>query len=353
VLIDPITCPDLALVQEALAGTEAVLHAAAQDLPCLLEVGYQPDALFDTELAGRLLGYPRVGLATLAESVLGVTLEKSHSAADWSRRPLPAEWLRYAALDVEILIELRDALAAQLEAAGKGEWARQEFAAVLAAKPPAPRLEPWRRTSGIHRVKTRRGLAVVRELWLEREALASELDVSPRRLLADTAIVEAARLPPGRASDTSPIAGFRNRTARRYRGNWSAALARARAQAEEDLPSTGAPQGSGPPPAHRWAERDPRAAERLVAARAVVAALADEHSLPAENLLPPDALRRLAWEPPERADRDRVRSALLGYGARPWQVDLTATPLAKALSRVNGKSGSRPAAGHHGPQPPS
>ena len=64
-------------------------------------------------------------------------LEKSHSAADWSTRPLPTEWLKYAALDVEVLVELRDALAAQLAEQDKTAWAEQEFAAVLAARPAA------------------------------------------------------------------------------------------------------------------------------------------------------------------------------------------------------------------------
>ena len=74
------------------AGCEVVLHAASQDLPCLAELGYRPRHLFDTELAGRLLGFPRVGLGVLVETVLGWTLEKGHAAADWSTRPLPTEW---------------------------------------------------------------------------------------------------------------------------------------------------------------------------------------------------------------------------------------------------------------------
>src|SRR5215475_8181664 len=131
ILIDPIACPDLSGVDAALADAEAVLHAAGQDLPCLADLGYRPRRIFDTELAGRLLGYPRVGLGTLVEEVLGLVLEKTHSAADWSTRPLPEEWLRYAALDVEVLVELRDTLARQLTDQGKLEWAQQEFAAVL------------------------------------------------------------------------------------------------------------------------------------------------------------------------------------------------------------------------------
>ena len=141
VLIDPVACPDLSALDAALAPAEIVLHAAGQDLPCLAELGYRPRALFDTELAGRLLGFPRVGLAALVEEVLGLRLAKGHGAEDWSTRPLPDEWLRYAALDVEVLVELRDALAGQLEEQGKTEWARQEFAAVLAARPPGPRPE--------------------------------------------------------------------------------------------------------------------------------------------------------------------------------------------------------------------
>ena len=146
----------------ALADAEWIIHAASQDLPCLFEVGMTPVRLFDTELAARLLNYPRVALGTMLEELLDVRLLKEHSAADWSTRPLPAEWLTYAALDVELLVELRDILADQLVAAGKDEWAAEEFAALAAGAgtPVEPRADPWRRTSGIHRVRTRRGLAV-------------------------------------------------------------------------------------------------------------------------------------------------------------------------------------------------
>ncbi len=334
VLIDPVACPDLSALDAALAGCEAVLHAASQDLPCLAELGYQPHQLFDTELAGLLLGYPRVGLGILVETVLGLSLEKGHAAADWSTRPLPTEWLRYAALDVEVLVELRDALAAQLAEEGKAEWARQEFAAVLAAGPPPPRADPWRRTSGIHRVHTRRGLAVVRELWLERDKIARRRDLSPGRVLPDSAIVEAARAVPGTQHDLTELQGFRGRGARRHAPEWQRAVDRARAQAEPNLPGTSSPLPDGPPPAHRWAERDPVAAGRLATVRTVVAALADEHSLPTENLLPPDVVRKLAWRPPEPLSPEAVEADLAAHGARPWQAELTATPISKALTRL-------------------
>ena len=339
VLIDPVSCPDLSALDAALVGCEAVLHAASQDLPCLAELGYRPRRLFDTELAGRLLGYPRVGLGVLVETVLGFSLEKGHAAADWSTRPLPTEWLRYAALDVEVLVELRDALAAELAEQGKNEWARQEFAAVLAAGPPPPRPDPWRRTSGIHRVHTRRGMAVVRELWLERDKIARRRDVSPGRVLPDSAIVEAARVLPGSKRDLAELPGFKNRGARRHTTQWRRAVDRARAQAESNLPGTTSPAPEGPPPAHRWAERDPAAAQRLAVVRTVVAALADEHSLPAENLLQPDVVRRLAWRPPEPPSTEAVGAELTRGGARPWQTELTAKPISKALVRLTAEDG--------------
>jgi ribonuclease D len=331
VLIDPVACPDLSILEVALADVEAELHAASQDLPCLAEVGYRPRLLFDTELAGRLLGYPRVALGTMLEEILGYRLAKEHSAADWSVRPLSTEMLRYAALDVEVLIGLRDALARQLQAQGKREWARQEFAAIASALPPQPRPDPWRRTSGIHKVRSRRELAAVRELWETRDAIAREADLSPRRVLADQAIVEAARQFPASRPQLERISGFTSRHARKHTAQWLAALQRAHAFSNGELPEVAGTATDGPPPAHRWSERDPAAAARLAAAREAVGALAAAHRLPAENLLAPDAVRRLSWEPPEPVTPATVAGVLAACGARPWQTELTAGPLAEAL----------------------
>jgi ribonuclease D len=207
-LIDPIACPDLSALSDAIADAEWVLHAANQDLPSLAGVGLRPKRLFDTELGARIAGYERVGLGTMAEIVLGQQLAKEHSAVDWSRRPLPAPWLAYAALDVEILVDLRNALEGELERQGKLRWAHEEFEALLAAPPAPPRPDPWRRTSGIHRLRGRRQLAVVRALWGARDRLAQDRDIAPGRLLPDSAIVAAATASPASAEALGRLPGW-------------------------------------------------------------------------------------------------------------------------------------------------
>jgi ribonuclease D len=331
-LIDPIAFDGLDALNDALRGTEWILHAATQDLPCLAEVGLRPTALFDTELAGRLLGYPRVGLATLVETVVGRSLRKEHSAVDWSTRPLPEPWLEYAALDVEALIELRERLGAELEETGKAEWARQEFEHLVNSTPSGPRQDPWRRTSGMHRARGRRALAAVRELWQTRDAIATRRDVTPGRIIPDAAIVEAANALPRDKPGLLGLKGFRGRGAERYASQWIEALRRARGLAEEELPPIAA-RYDGPPPPRAWAERDPVAAARLAKARVGMKALADQHHLPVENLLTPDYVRRLMWEPPP-ADGDldeRVSARLAELGARPWQIELTRAVLLDAI----------------------
>ncbi|MFE4667150.1 HRDC domain-containing protein [Streptomyces sp. NPDC056716] len=330
-LIDPVACPDLSGLGEALSGVEWVLHAATQDLPCLREIGMVPSGLFDTELAGRLAGFPRVGLGAMVESVLGFVLEKGHSAVDWSTRPLPEPWLRYAALDVELLVDLRDALEKELDRQGKLDWARQEFAAIAAAPPAEPRKDPWRRTSGMHKVRRRRQLAVVRELWLARDRIAQRRDISPGKVLSDAAIVEAALAVPVTVQALGALNGFGQRTGRRQLEQWQAAVDRARALPESRLPQPGQAV-TGPPPPRAWADKDPVAAARLSAARAGVSELAERLGLPQENLITPDTVRRVCWEPPAAADVEAVRAALLGYGAREWQVELVAPVLVSAFS---------------------
>ncbi|MCO8270877.1 ribonuclease D [Actinoplanes sp. TRM 88003] len=331
VLIDPLPLDDLRTLDTALAESEWVLHAASQDLACLAELGLKPRRLFDTELAARLAGFERVGLAALTEQLLGYSLEKHHSAADWSTRPLPESWLTYAALDVELLTDLRDHLAAELDRQGKSAWAAEEFAALVASadRPPKTRPDPWRRTSGIHRVRGARAQSRVRALWYARDGVAARRDSAPGRVLPDAAIVAAAEADPKDERTLLAIAGFGGRSVRRLARVWLDALDEARALPDDALPINQPVEG--PPPPHRWAERDPIAAARLTRCRAVVVATAEANNLPPENLISPDFVRRLAWSPPDEVTAQTVGDTLRGFGARNWQINLLANQLTEAL----------------------
>ncbi|RMI30073.1 ribonuclease D [Nocardia stercoris] len=338
-LIDP-TTTDHALgpLADAINGLEWVLHSADQDLPGLAELGLFPARLFDTELGGRLAGFERVGLAAMVERLLGRELRKGHGAADWSTRPLPDDWLNYAALDVELLLELRDAVAVELEAQGKSDWAAQEFEHVRTAEPAPPKTDRWRRTSGIHALRRPRQLAIVRELWSARDHLAATRDVAPARILPDSAIVAAATADPRTVAQLRALPVFGGPRQRRYSREWLTAIDRARALPDDELPAMTQPY-DGPPPINRWERRDADAAARLARARAVMSDLSGTHHIPVENLLTPDLLRRLCWDGlPEFKTGGRpadpaaaIEAFLRTGGARPWQCELAVTGLADAL----------------------
>ena len=329
-LIDPIAFDNLITLDTAFDGNEWILHAATQDLMCLAEVGLYPESLFDTELAGRLLNLPRVGLAALVEHYLGLSLAKEFSAADWSTRPLPDPWLVYAALDVEVLIELRNLIDADLVEAGKREWAAEEFEALLSFQGPPERKEPWRRTSSIHKARGRRALAIVRELWEARDAIATDRDITPGRILPDASIIEIASAPPQDLNALKSMRVMKNRGPRRFLSEWFDAVERGLALDESLLPTTGQ-KVDGPPPPRAWADKNPVAAVRLGRTREVVTALAEKHNLPAENLISPQLVRNLAWEPPAELTVQAVSDVLASQGARTWQIGLTAELLTEAL----------------------
>ena len=339
-LIDPIAFGPghvlFAELNELLNTGEVILHASTQDLPCLRELGINPSHLFDTELGGRIAGLPRVGLGPLLESLMGVTLAKEHSAADWSTRPLPQEWLTYAALDVELLVELRDAMYGILNSTGKLQWAEQEFASILKAPPAPPRIDPWRRTSGMHKIKRRDQLAIIRELWTTRDAIASAADIAGGKLLNDSAIIELSLSAPKTKKEFEkalrPL-GLRARWLENYE-TWLAAIARAVAMNEDQWPPVRT-NTDNLPPIKLWRDKFPEKFAPLSHARALIEAIATANSIPIENLISPESIRRICWSPPAQSTQTRdepaVRSALASLGARPWQIDLTAGALADAL----------------------
>src|SRR6476469_590244 len=327
-LIYPEPCGGPSINNGAPGGGRGILHAASQDLPCLSELGMWPDKLFDTELAARLAGLPRVGLAAVIEQLLGFGLAKEHSAADWSTRPLPEPWLRYAALDVEVLTELREELIELLTADGKLDYAEQEFAAILEAGQAPPRVDPWRKTSGLHQIRDRRQLAAVRELWLERDSLAQKRDVAPGRLIPDSALVAAAKAMPATVPQLLGTKGFHGRAAQREAPRWLRCIAAARDM--QELPPLHLATNAPPPP-RVWADRAPDAAARLATARPKLQARAEELNLPVENLLTPDYLRRVAWRPPAELSEEGVAEELANLGARQWQIEITAPLIAEAF----------------------
>lgn len=335
-LFDPPAIGDFGALQEAIGDDEWVFHAASQDLPSLREIDLVPSRIFDTELASRLLGSDGFGLAAVVEHTLGITLAKAHSAADWSTRPLPDPWLEYAALDVLHLVDVRDALVAELTAAGKAEIAAEEFEATLHRLPKPAREEPWRRLSGLHRVRGARQLAVARELWTAREEYAAHVDVSPGRLVPDRALLAALLANPRSKQELAGIKEFNGRASRTQLDRWWAAIERGRST--EDLPRERVPSDALPPP-RAWADRNPDADLRLRAARPVVEAIAEELHMPTENLLTPEHLRRVAWQPPAEVTEETVGAALAALGARPWQVAHTAQKIVAAF-----EEGPQPAA---------
>lgn len=336
-LIDPVTAGPMDALAEALSEPEWILHAADQDLPCLADLGLHPASLFDTELAARILGREHVGLGAVVEETLGLRLAKDHAAADWSTRPLPESWLVYAALDVELLDRLREALSEELGEAGKAEWARQEFEYVRTRPPRPARPDPWRRTPKAGReVRSPRSLAVLRELWTAREEIAAAEDRTPSRVLPHAALVAAARTRPSSRRKLSSLREFSSRQARLHEAEWWEATARALALPDDELPPTHAPLAPGELPQPRsWPRHHGEAAAMLALVRSAVRERADALRLPQEILLAPDAQRHLAWELGERGmrhpDSAAIEAILLANAARPWQVEQVLPALRDAL----------------------
>ncbi|MDJ1370462.1 HRDC domain-containing protein [Gulosibacter molinativorax] len=327
-LIDPIPFGSLANVAEVIQGEQWILHAATQDLPCMREIDLNPTNLFDTELASRLLGKDRVGLGAVVEDQLGIELAKAHSADDWSTRPLPTSWLAYAALDVELLVDVRDRIAEELVDAGKDEWARQEFEYLLNFRPKPQDPERWRRLARGTTLRQPRQLAVARELWFARDEYASETDTAPGRIVPDRALTAAAAALPRTRGQLAALKEFNGRESRSQLDRWWAAVERG--LETTDLPKRTTRTGNGIPHPKSWEHKRPEAAERFKAARPAVAARAEELHVPTDNLLTPAFLRQVCWEPSGES-AESISRQLARLGAREWQINITAPIIADAF----------------------
>ena len=333
-LIDPVAISeksdarDFAELANVLNNSMWILHAATQDLPCLAELGLHPKGLFDTELGSRLAGLPRVGLGAVVEHYLSLSLAKEHSAVDWSKRPLDSSWLDYAALDVDVLHELADALRNDLEQKEKLAFALQEFNHLLSFKPKPENPDKWRTTTGLHEVKNQIGLAVAREIWKSREQLAAKLDIAPGRLLPDSSISHVAktlhRTKPELASDRS----FVGRASRNYLDTWWEALERGKNS--RDLPALKLPN-TGIPNHRSWPTRWPSAHKRLICTRHNLAQVARALEVPLENLVSPETIRQICWIERDSADKDEIIRELRSFSARDWQIELIAPVMVESI----------------------
>lgn len=335
-LIDPVSDPNLQdseefqRLREVLGSKSWILHAATQDLPCLAELGLNPREIFDTELAARLAGEPRVGLGPLTENLLGFRLAKEHSAADWSIRPLPKEWLNYAALDVDVLHELLAVETKLLNDQNKFAWAKEEFQNLLQFKPKPPKRDKWRGISGIHKIQDRRSLEVCRLLWQAREELAKKMDIAPGRLIPDSSIVAVATAKIGSRSELASMKTFTGRASRTYLDHWWEAVFSASKSA--NLPEL-KPEKTDALPSHRtWATKFPEADKRLKYAKAALDEVSKMHKIPLENLLTPDLLRQVCFAPPGDGSISALTQRLSELGARNWQIELTASSIVEAIS---------------------
>lgn len=359
-LIDPIAINSHQNSERAIAELDAcvgqeevIIHASTQDLPCLREFGLNPKHLFDTELGARIAGLPRVGLGSLCESLLEISLAKEHSAVDWSIRPLQQEWLDYAALDVAVLIDLRDKVAELLENQGKLEWALQDFASILKSPPSTPRKEPWRRTSGMHQIKSRYQMAIVRELWTERDKIASQIDLAPGRLLSDAVISAVAQSRLKSVDEMMKLpeakARIRNEVQKSYVNLWFETYQRASSLLESDWPQLRSKTDSLPP-VKIWRAKYPLAYARIMHARIRLNEISIAYSIPVENLLTPDVARKIIFDNGAEKYYDisqalvaKVETQLRLNGAREWQIEKCAAALAQSLCETEAPPTPEPA----------
>ncbi|MFT4147760.1 MAG: HRDC domain-containing protein [Micrococcaceae bacterium] len=325
-LIDPVEMTDDAMDELAyyMNNQEWILHAATQDLPCLIELGMRPDTLFDTELAAQLLKLPKVGLAALCKSLLNIELAKEYSNVDWSARPLKTSWLIYAALDVELLNPLKEVLTEKLREEGKWDYALEEFDALKNFVPPAPPVEPWRKMHGLGNLRTSRELAIARTIWGVRDKIAKSRDVAPFTLLKDRQIVTLAQEKPRSVPQVSELLHWpasKDKQAARWLGAIKQGLR------AKDLPAVRV-KGSGMPSPSLWKERKEIQYRRYKTAQLRLLARAEELNMPVANVLPPAILKKVFWKSSKSTD---IVAALKELGARDWQIEQTSKILEDAL----------------------
>ena len=212
VIIDPLMV-NMKLLRPLFDGPGmCVLHAAQQDLDVMAQsCGYIPSRMLDTQLCAGFLGYSQPSLASLLQSYLKVIVPKGDRLTDWLRRPLTKDQLIYAASDVAYLAELSSIIFAELEERGRMKWAT-DACEELRTRPtgPNPPEDAWLRVKDVRTLKGRaRWVAQAIAEW--RETRAMDLDLPPRHVLSDIAILGIAQKAPRTAEDMLQSRGVDNR----------------------------------------------------------------------------------------------------------------------------------------------
>jgi len=315
-------------IGRVLADTGWVVHAASTDLPYLEQLRLRPPQLFDTELAGRFLGFHRVNLAAMVEHYLGVRLRKNHGGEDWSRRPIPSEWLDYAALDVEYLLPLADAMRSELtQQHPKDEWVAEEcdyLTRVYRGYSPTPK--SWEDLKGVHGLRTSKQLQVARWLWRVREKLARASDTAVSRLLPDKALVALATELPTTVPKVMRTPGYPPRLRRKAR-YWANQVDKALRTAQDRWPEPFPipTYRDTPPSRYTWSRYYPESFPKLTIVREELARVAAQVEIPVENMIQSSDTNEIVWrsqELKEVTDDTELLELLQRLQIRPWQQKL-------------------------------
>ncbi len=338
-LIDPIKTGNLKDLNEAIKNSEWVLHAADQDIPCLVKQGLIPTKIFDTEKSSRLLNYSKVSLGKMIEEKLNITLEKLHSNENWSMRPIPQKWLDYAALDVEYLIDLRDILYKELEETHKLEYALEEFEYCLDTTYPKF-LERQKEKQNLQNIfhfvpgayaLSPRELAVVKELYLSRESLAKKLDTAPSSLLSTKALVQAAKTMPKSREEMVKLSLFKGAKNRPHKNRWWGAIARAKNYPEDKLPVYKAKEHKDIYPNTAWIKTYPNKYERLQIIKEISANIAEQVNTRVENIITTRDKNIIAWNLSDFPSLEEIDDVFSLCSLRNWQKNLLRNNIYKAF----------------------
>jgi len=319
-IVDPLVVDDMSPLGDLFAdpAIEVVFHAAEYDIISLKrDFGFSFANLFDTMIAARVCGWDKTGLGNILEEQFGVAVDKRHQRADWSRRPLPPDQLRYAQMDTHFLPMLRDRLHAELVVQNRLTEAREMFAALCALPAAEYRFDPegyWRiqavRDLGLRQV------AIARELYLLRDSLARQRDCPPVKIFSDPVLAELARIAPRRVDDLLGIKGLSSLQVRRF----GAAIVESIARGSQADP---------PRPPRRPTPPDPVVQARYKALHTWRKYRAAARGVESDVIVPRETLWALAHRSPTRLEE---LDDIPGLG--PWRRATYGSDLLDVLARA-------------------